>query len=102
MRLSLAPGKLGLHLLLLASLATASGCAKQEPTFHSYPPVEDVRPEAKPVPGLETLESEEAANLFDSKLEAWGDRGWAAVRRICEDAVRKGAPYPKDWCLPPR
>lgn len=95
-------GMVGQSLLLGAMLSIASGCARQEPTSLSYPPVEDVRQEAKPVPGAETLESEEAANLFDSALEAWGDRGWAAVRRICEDAVRKGAPYPKDWCLPPR
>ncbi|WP_390549905.1 hypothetical protein [Qipengyuania sp. MTN3-11] len=44
------------------------------------------------------LESEEAANLYDSKLEGWGERGWAAVARICRDAVRKGAPYPEGWC----
>ena len=87
-----------LPLLLGAMLLTVSGCGQPEPIFSTFPPVEDVRPEPKPVPGVDVLESEEAANLFDSKLEAWGERGWAAVKRICEDAVRKGAPYPNGWC----
>jgi len=54
--------------------------------------------EAKPVPGVEVLESEDAARRYDSALEAWGERGWAQVGRICRDAVRKGAPYPENWC----
>lgn len=83
---------------VLATLLIVSGCGKQEPTFRTFPPVEDARPEPKPVPGPEVLESEEAANLYDSALEAWGERGWAAVARICRDAVRKGAPYPEGWC----
>lgn len=67
-------------------------------TFHSFPPVSDVRPEAKPVPTAEVFESEAAAREFDNELEAWGERGWAAVERICRDAMRKGAPYPDGWC----
>lgn len=57
-----------------------------------------MRTETKPVPGPEVLESEAEARKFDSALEAWGERGWAAVGRICRDAVRKGAPYPEGWC----
>ena len=64
----------------------------------SYPPAEDVKPETKPLPGPEVFESEQAARQYDSDLEAWGERGWAAVARICRDAVRKGAPYPAGWC----
>lgn len=54
--------------------------------------------EAKPQVPLEALESDEAARLYDSELEGWGERGWSAVGRICRDAVRRGAPYPKGWC----
>lgn len=54
--------------------------------------------EPKPTPGIEILESEEADALHNSAIEGWGERGWAAVGRICRDAVRKGAPYPADWC----
>lgn len=71
---------------------------KPDVTFHSYPPAEDVRPVPEPVPGPETLESERAARQFDIELEAWGEEGWARVKRICRDAVRKGAPYPEGWC----
>jgi hypothetical protein len=95
-------GKLGQSLLLLAMLSTASACAKPGETFATFPPAEDVRVELKPVPSLETLESEEAGNLYESLLESWGERGWLTVQRVCDDAVRKGAVYPPDWCRPPQ
>lgn len=85
-------------LVLPAMLLTVSGCARPGGTFHSFPPAEDVRREPQPVPGADVFESEAAARRFDSAIEAWGERGWSAVGRICRDAVRKGAPYPKGWC----
>lgn len=86
-------------LALPAMLLTVSGCGRQAGTFQGFPPVEDVRTEPKPVPGPEVFESEQAARTFESAIEAWGERGWSAVARICRDAVRKGAPYPEGWCL---
>ena len=56
--------------------------------------------ETKPLPTAEVFTSSKAAATYESELEAWGDRGWAAVGRICRDAARKGAPYPADWCPP--
>jgi len=50
------------------------------------------------VPSLDTLENEGAARLHDSAVEAWGEAGWAALGRVCRDAVRRGAPYPANWC----
>lgn len=85
-------------LALPAMLLTVSACGTPAKTFHSFPPVEDVRTEVKPLPGPEVFESDEAAQTFNSAIEAWGERGWAAVGRICRDAVRKGAPYPEGWC----
>lgn len=83
--------------LALFPLLTAGMCG-QKPSFHTYPPPEDVRVETKPAPGPEAFESEEGYELFVSSLEAWGERGWSMVGRACRDAVRKGAPYPDGWC----
>lgn len=85
-------------LITLGLLLTASACNNPAPIFHSFPPVEDTRVVPKPTPGPEILEDEQAAALYDSLLEAWGDEGWARVKSICEDAVRKGARYPAGWC----
>lgn len=90
--------QLTLALAMPAMLLTVSGCGGRGATFHTYPPAPDVRVEPKPVAGPEVFESEQAAREYDSALEAWGERGWAAVGRICRDAVRKGAPYPDGWC----
>ena len=87
-------------LLTPALLLSVSACGTPAKTFPSFPPAADARPEVKPKPTGEVLVSEEAARLYESALEAWGDRGWQAVARICRDAVRKGAPYPDGWCDP--
>lgn len=85
-------------LVLCLMPLTACGSNKPEPTFASFPPAEDTKVEAKPLPTPLVFESEQAARQYDSDLEAWGERGWSAVARICRDAVRKGAPYPAGWC----
>lgn len=84
--------------LAMLPLLTAATCGQKPPLYSTYPPVEDVRTEAKPVPGDDVFESDAAAQRYNSSIEAWGERGWAAVGRICRDAVRKGAPYPAGWC----
>lgn len=83
--------------LALFPFLTAGMCG-QNPSFTTFPPPEDVRVEPKPLPGPEAFESEAGHERFLSSIEAWGERGWSMVGRACRDAVRKGAPYPDDWC----
>lgn len=40
------------------------------------------------------LGSEAALDQHDIDLEAWGERGWAAVARICRWSVENGARLP--------
>jgi hypothetical protein len=39
----------------------------------------------------EALDSEKAANDYDAALEAWGERGWKTVARLCRWAADMGA-----------
>lgn len=77
-------------LLLAASLSLASGCASRERVTPIFPPPADLRVEPKPVLAPEALTSEAALDAHDIALETWGERGWAAVGRICRWAVRNG------------
>jgi len=38
------------------------------------------------------LTSAVAAEQFNSEIEGWGERGWAAVARICQWAKAHGSP----------
>lgn len=57
-----------------------------------YPPSADLRVEAKPRLDPAALDSEAALDAHDSAVEAWGERGWAAVGRLCRWAADNGAP----------
>jgi hypothetical protein len=50
--------------------------------------------EPKPVPGPEIVTDDTANARFQIEIETWGERGWAAVARICRWAQRHGAPVP--------
>lgn len=78
---------LTLPVLLLA----VPGCGERERLKPIFPPPADLRIEAKPVPGPEIVTSAQAAADYDIALELWGERGWQAVRRICQWAVANGA-----------
>lgn len=43
------------------------------------------------MPSAETVTSAQAAAEYDIALESWGERGWAAVARICRWAKGLGA-----------
>ena len=78
--------------LMLASLSVAvASCATPVGTF---PPAEDLRVEAKPVPPDEVLTSRIAGEQHDNAVEAWGERGWAAVGRLCRYHQRMGMALP--------
>ena len=55
-----------------------------------FPPSADLRVEAKPRLDPAALHSEAALDDHDSSVEAWGERGWAAVARLCRWAERNG------------
>lgn len=68
--------------LLLPMLGLACSCAEQAAVV---PPVPDLVAvtEAKPVPTEDIATSQQAYDLYQSDLEAWGDRISAAGARIC-------------------
>lgn len=55
------------------------------------PPVADLRSEPEPVPPLEIVTDEKADERYRAEHEAWGRRGWAAVKRLCVWARDNGA-----------
>ena len=56
-----------------------------------FPPSADLAVESKPVPPPEIVTSAQAAAEYDIALEAWGERGWRTVARICRWAQENGA-----------
>ena len=42
----------------------------------------------------EALASDNALAEHDVAVEAWGERGWAAVARVCQWSVEAGARLP--------
>ena len=82
--------KTTLRLAVLASLSIASACASKAPTLQRFPPAADLAVEAKPTLSVDALTSEKALNDHDAAIEAWAERGWLAVGRICRWAVDMG------------
>lgn len=67
-------------LALLASLSLVSACASRGAVS---PPPADLAVEAKPLLDPAALGSDQALNDHDAAVEAWGERGWLAVGRLC-------------------
>ena len=88
-------------LALAVCAVLASSCASREPRLSAYPPTADLLVEAKPDLTVETLASDNALAEHDATVEAWGERGWAAVGRICRWAVGSGAELPFRCPKPP-
>lgn len=88
------------NLALAALLVLACSCASREPRLSAYPPSADLKVEAKPVLNIDALASDNALAEHDDAVEAWGERGWAAVARICRWAAANGAPL-SFKCPPP-
>lgn len=70
-------------LLSAASLWLAPGCAVRERPTPIFPPAADLAVEAKPRLDPAAVDSEAGLDAHDIALEAWGERGWAAVARLC-------------------
>lgn len=66
----------------------------------TFPSHADLRVEAQPQLSPADLESDAALTDYDDAVLAWGERGWAAVGRICRWAVTSGADLPFR-CPPP-
>lgn len=88
-------------LALAALLVLACSCASREPRLIGYPPTADLRVEAKPALTVEALASDNALALHDDEIEAWGERGWETVARICRWSVTNGASLPFRCPKPP-
>lgn len=87
-------------LALAVCAALVCSCASREPRLNAFPPSADLQVEAKPVLTVEALASDNALAEHDAAVEAWGERGWAAVGRMCRWAVTNGAQLPFK-CPPP-
>lgn len=68
-----------------------SACAPKATTFQVFPSVADLQQEPKPRLKPEDLGSAAALDAHDIALEAWGERGWRAVARVCQWAKDNGA-----------
>ena len=80
-----------LALLTAAALSLVSACETiPTPTRTPLPPVADLVVEPKPQLAPEDLDSDAALDRHDIALEVWGERGWAAVGRLCRWAQANG------------
>jgi hypothetical protein len=84
-------------LALALSLCSVSACGT--PAGLSLPPAADLAVEAKPVPSDDTVTSDQAAQAYNIEVEAWGERGWRAVARLCRWS--KGMGLAVDCPAPP-
>lgn len=80
-----------LPLALFSAAFTASGCATKAPETRIYPPIAELTVEAKPLADPAGFESEQAFIDHVIALEMWGERGWAAVARLCRWTEAMGA-----------
>lgn len=79
-------------LALAGCAALVSSCASR--ALNAYPPSADLKVEAKPQLAADALASDNALAEHDAAVEAWGERGWAAVARICRWTEASGAKLP--------
>lgn len=82
--------RLTVLLVLLPSLIIASGCGGAGKTRPAFPSAIDLKREAKPEPTADIVTSAQASEDFNAEIEAWGDRGWSAVDRLCQWAKDMG------------
>lgn len=65
-------------------------CASSISTPPSFLNARDLEVETKPALTIDALTSEAAGVENDIAVEAWGERGWLTVGRICRSAVKAG------------
>jgi len=51
--------------------------------------------EPKPLMPVEAITDDTVASRYNSAVEAWGERGWAAVGRLCRWAAGNGLAHPE-------
>ena len=83
------PRRMALPALLL-SLSVVSGCGDRVPPQPIFPARADLEVEAKPVAPPEIVTDDKAAAGYSAAIEAWGERGWLTVARICRWAKWNG------------
>jgi hypothetical protein len=73
-----------------AALVLLAACK----TTSAFPPAKDIAEvtERKPAPKGEILTDADAGDLYDSDIEAWGERVRAAGMRLCRFYERTGMP----------
>ena len=76
--------------LMIVSAAVA--VASCETPGLSFPPAADLTVEPAPVPTVEILTSRVAGEKYDNARDAWGERGWAQVSRLCRFFDHMGMP----------
>ena len=69
-----------------------SACGAPGQTRPAFPSAIDLKAEPKPAITPDVLTSDIAAEQYNSSVEAWGERGWAAVARICRWSKALGNP----------
>lgn len=81
---------------LVLLLAPLTACAGREHILvqRPDPPAADLTVEAKPVMPDAAITDDAAAAQYGSDVEAWGERGWAAVGRLCRWAAANGMAHP--------
>lgn len=79
-------------LAMLPFVLGASACDKRVRIQAALPPAADLVVEPKPVPTIDILTDATAEANYNSDVEAWGERGWDAVARICRWAKAHGGP----------
>lgn len=84
-----AKGRTLLPMMLLAALG-ASGCGERVRIQAAFPPAQDLAVEPKPVPPPEIVTSAQAAAEHNVRIEAWADRGWLQIARLCRWARENG------------
>lgn len=80
--------------MLLACCVVVASCASKDKTSQQFPSAQDLQTEPKPQLTADALNSAAALEEHDARVEAWGERGWRAVGRVCVWARDMGMPSP--------
>ena len=84
-------GRIRLPMMLLAAWAV-QGCGPQIQLRPLYPPASELAVEPKPVPSADIVTSAVAGAEYSARVEAWGERGWLTVARLCRYYKGQGMP----------
>ena len=78
--------------IVFAATFALTACGPQIQLRPLYPPAADLAVEAKPVPSADIVTSAEAGAEYSARVEAWGERGWLTVARLCRYYKGQGMP----------